>query len=120
MKQYIELAVTSKQRDNVQDHIIIHGLQKAGVEVTPKARLGSRVDSLEAAVRRAGSVPGSKTWNSITASEHRLVAAQLRLTMAAMAGNRMRTSEMAMQNSKLALLFAASDPAKVEGSNYTC
>jgi hypothetical protein len=114
VKRYVELAVTSHQRDAVQDHIIIHGLQKAEVEVSPAARVDSRVASLREAVRAAVSVSGSKTWNSITASEHRLLAAQLRLTMAALAGDRKRTSEMAMQNSKLALVFAALDPAKVE------
>lgn len=114
VKQYVELAMTSKQRDDVQEQLIIDGLHGADVEVAPRARVGSRMASLDEAVRRAGSVTGSKPWNSITASEHRLVAAQLRLTTAAMAGDRKKTSEMAMQNSKIALVFAALDPAKVE------
>jgi hypothetical protein len=114
VKQYIELAVTSKQRDDVQERMIIAALRKADVEVSPAAKGVDEQSKVVGAVRAAMKPPASERWNSITASEHRLVAAQLRLTMAAMAGDRKRTSEMAMQNSKLALVFAALDPAKVE------
>ncbi len=114
VKAYIHLAVSSKQRDHVQEHMVIDALRKADVEVSPAARGDSAAASLDVAVRAAMRPSGSRTWKSITVSEHNLVAAQLRLTIAAMARDKKRTSEMAMQNSKLALVFAALDPEKVE------
>lgn len=42
MKKYIELAVTSKQRDDVQEQLIKTALQMAEVGVTPITRVKSK------------------------------------------------------------------------------
>lgn len=116
VKTYIQLAVTSKQRDEIQERMMIDALRKAGVEVSPAAQEQSKAASLDGAIRAATRPSRSRTWKSLTASEHRLVAAQLRLTAAVVARDKKRTSEMAMHNSKLALVFAALDPEKVENA----
>ena len=84
--------------------------------MSPEAQERGKAVSLDASLRAAMKTSRTRTWKSITAAEHDLVAAQLRLTAAAVARDRRKVSELAMQNSKLALVFAALDPQKVEAA----